>query len=47
MVWEFPIILIRRYDWMPEESSTLLIQFLGFKVWQKIWDWFPKEEQSD
>jgi hypothetical protein len=36
---EFPVLLIRRYDWMDEERSTLKIQLLGWKVYQRIWKW--------
>lgn len=39
LIHEFPILLIRRYDWMDKESSTLMVQVLGFKVFQRVWHW--------
>jgi len=39
IIHEFPILLVRKYDWMKDESSTLIIQIFGFKVCNKIWDW--------
>ena len=35
MVNEFPVILIRRYDWYDTESYTFMIQLFGFKVYQR------------
>lgn len=35
IVHEFPIALVRRYDWLDEERSTFMVQFLGVKVYQK------------
>ena len=49
MIHEFPLLLVRRYDWiydqegcwLPEEEiqSTFSVQVLGFRVYQKIWNW--------
>jgi hypothetical protein len=39
IIHEFPILLIRRYDWMDDEKSTLLIQVLGVRVHRRIWTW--------
>lgn len=39
IIHEFPILLIRRYDWMDTEKSTLIVQFFGFKVFQRVWAW--------
>ena len=36
MVNEFPIILIRKYDWLDTEEYTFSVNILGFKVYQKI-----------
>lgn len=33
---EFPVILVRRYDWFDTERYTFMVQLFGFKVYQKI-----------
>lgn len=37
MINEFPVILIRRYDWLEGtgESYTFLVQFMGFHIYGK------------
>ena len=39
IIHEFPIILFRKYDWMDKESSTFMVQVLGFKIYQRVWEW--------
>lgn len=35
LINEFPVILVRKYDYPHEnDKSTLMIQILGFKVYQ-------------
>lgn len=36
MLFEFPFLLIRRYDWMDTEKSTYMVQVFGIKVYQVI-----------
>ena len=35
---EFPVLLIRRYDWPgdSDEAYTFMVQVLGFKIYQRI-----------
>lgn len=33
---EFPVVLVRRYDWFDTERYTFMVQLFGFKVYQKI-----------
>ena len=38
MINEFPVILVRKYDW-PHDSDdryTFIVQVLGFKVYQEV-----------
>lgn len=45
---EFSVLLVRKYDWMDEpdkESSTFVIQILGWTIYQRIWKCFPDEEK--
>jgi len=30
MIYDFPILLVRKYDWMDKKESTYLVCFLGF-----------------
>lgn len=32
MVHNFPIVLVRRYDWLEEETSTLSVILFGFRL---------------
>ena len=32
MINEFPILLVRRYDWLDKNESTWLITFIGFSM---------------
>ena len=36
---EFQLLLVRRYDWMDKEESTLFIQFFGFTIYKLTWGW--------
>jgi hypothetical protein len=37
MVNEFPVILVRKYDWLHDgDKYTFMVQVLGFKVYQRI-----------
>jgi hypothetical protein len=36
MVNEFPIILIRKYDWDEIDTYTFVVQVMGVKVYQRI-----------
>lgn len=38
MINEFPVILVRKYDWPhdPDYRYTFMIQLLGFDVYQRI-----------
>ena len=37
MVNEFPVILVRKYDWLHENDQyTFMVQILGFKIYQRI-----------
>ena len=36
LINEFPIILVRRYDWFDLDQYTFMVQILGFKVYQQI-----------
>ena len=37
MVNEFPVILIRKYDWPhTNDQYTFMVQVLGFKVYQRV-----------
>ena len=33
---EFPVILVRRYDWLDTERYTFMVQLFGLRVYQKI-----------
>jgi hypothetical protein len=33
---EFPVILVRRYDWFDTERYTFMVQLFGLRVYQKI-----------
>jgi len=35
---EFPVILVRRYDWFDTERYTFMVQLFGLRVYQKIGD---------
>jgi len=35
----FPVVLVRRYDWMEKQSSSLTVFVLGFKLRTRIWRW--------
>lgn len=39
MIHNFPIVLVRRYDWMDSESSTYAILICGFLVYQHVGPW--------
>lgn len=39
VVNEFPVLLIRRYDWLDDTQSTTIAQIFGFTVYQKIKTW--------
>jgi len=45
MINEFPILLVRRYDWVIEMQSTWLVQVLGFQFKCKCIKW--SKTQSD
>jgi hypothetical protein len=32
IVNEFPILLVRRYDWFSTDETTVLIQIFGFRI---------------
>lgn len=34
---EFPILLIRKYDFLDVDVSVLIIQIFGFEVYTKRW----------
>ncbi len=36
MVNEFPIILVRKYDWHKNDTYTFIVQVMGIKVYQRI-----------
>ena len=36
MTNDFPIILIRKYDWLEEEKSNWLIQVMGINLFPSI-----------
>lgn len=36
MINEFPLVLIRRYDWIDDAKYTLTIQLFGCKIYQRI-----------
>ena len=37
MINEFPVVLVRRYDWPHENDQyTFMVQVLGFKVFQRV-----------
>jgi|LakMenEpi03Aug12_release.lakeMendotaPanAssembly.Ray.scaffolds.fasta_scaffold6185995_1 hypothetical protein len=36
MVNEFPIILVRKYDWHENDTYTFMVQVMGVKVYQHI-----------
>ena len=38
IVNEFPVVLVRRYDWMDTERYTLTVQVLGITLFQRIGD---------
>lgn len=33
---EFPVILVRRYDWMDTEQYTFTVQLFGVRVYQRV-----------
>ena len=36
MINEFPVVLVRKYNWMQENNQyTFIVQVLGFKVYQR------------
>ncbi len=35
---EFPVILIRRYDWLDDGKITYMAQVLGLKIFLKVYD---------
>jgi hypothetical protein len=39
IIHEFPLLLVRRYDWMEKESSTLIVELLGFQLYLRVWQW--------
>lgn len=41
IVNEFPVLLVRRYDWLEEEMTTWLVQILGFQLMCKCVKWKP------
>ncbi len=47
IIHEFPLLLVRRYDWLGEDKSTLMVQLFGFKVFQRVWQWGMTAEEAD
>lgn len=33
------LVIVRRYDWKSEKISALSICFLGFVLFERIWNW--------
>ena len=33
---EFPVMLVRRYDWFDTERYTFMVQLFGLRVYQRI-----------
>lgn len=35
---EFPVVLVRKYEWYEDNKYSLVVQVFGFEVYQRIGD---------
>ena len=42
---EFPIVLVRRYEWLLRDKYSIHIQFFGFGIFHKTYSYAEEELQ--
>lgn len=42
---EFPIVLVRRYEWLLRDKYSIYIQFFGFCIFRRTYSYVEEEVQ--